>query len=188
MPPPTPLSVAIREIAQALGLQAASVRKAIEKGCPVQSDGKHDIDVVRAWFRTNAGQRDSGAEAANPRPSRAVRTYGAPDATAGAAVLDRPETSQDALQRLRTANADLQEMRVRKMSDRLVDIERVQDAMARRFGVVRRCMLAIPENVADMLTVEQRQKLRDEIDRALSALSAPPAAVVEEAKQDEDDE
>lgn len=188
MPAPTPFSIAVRTVAQALGLKPNTVRAAVAKGCPIAEDGKHDLTVVRAWFLANAGQRDHGAEAVNPRPSRAARTYDA--ATDAAPAPPRPvsETGQDALTRLRTANADLQELRVRKMSDRLVDIDRVHEAMARRFAVVARCMLSIPENLADVLTVEQRAKVRSEVDRALAALSAPPSAVIEEAKADEDDE
>lgn len=160
-----------------LDLSPAAITKLKSQGMPV-----HSLAAAQAWReeRQNVAARKpmpASAQAAAPielkQPERVF-----PDLTAGDFG---DEDFQMARTRREIAEANLAEMREAELQGKLIRVEAIRAAWARRVSATRDALLQIPHRVAPVLAAETEldrigRVLDDELRQALAELSRGDAA------------
>lgn len=164
-----------KDIAAALGLHKSVLSRYVRKGMP-----QHSIEAAQAWYSQNIGLRTRTDEAHGAAP---VAT---PPAGHVEPIFPRTPAHDEGFQAARTrrevAEANMAEMREAELQGKLIRVDTVRSAWAKRVSSTRDALLQIPSRLAPTLAPETdmervAQILEDELRRALAELTRDAEAV-----------
>lgn len=160
-----------KDIAQALGLHKSVLSRYVRKGMPT-----HSIEAAKFWYGQNIGVR-SRTDAEAPDTPQATPPVGhASHIFPKQAEPANSEGFQAARTRREVAEANLAEMREAELQGKLIRVDLVRSAWARRVASTRDALLQIPSRLAPVLSPETNmdrtvQILEDELRNALAELT-----------------
>ena len=178
-----------KDIAEALGLHKSVLSRYVRKGMPT-----HSVEAAKAWYTQNIGVRSRTepsparveAEAYVPPPAPVFPALGGKIV---AGVVSGPGSDEDfqaARTRREIAEANLAEMREAELEGKLIRVEVIRAAWAKRVASTRDALLQIPSRVSPTLAAQSdvdqvARLLEDELRQALAELSRDGAPVQEVA-------
>lgn len=153
------------DLARDLGLSKQAVSKLKGQGMPV-----HSVDAARAWREENlnvAARKPSPASAppAALLPAPARIQQGA-DGDSGGDYL--AEDFQAARTRREIAEANLAEIREAELEGKLIRVDAIRAAWAKRISSTRDALMQLPHRLAPVLAVENdMERVGNVLDEAL---------------------
>ena len=177
-----------KDLAEALGLHKSVLSRYVRKGMPT-----HSVEAAKAWYTQNIGVRSR----TEPNPaSAAPAAYLTPPApifprsdVIVANVVSDPGADEDfqaARTRREIAEANLAEMREAELEGKLIRVDVIRAAWAKRVASTRDALLQIPSRVSPTLAAQSdvdqvARLLEDELRQALAELSRDGVPVQEVA-------
>ena len=170
-----------KDLADALGLHKSVLSRYVRKGMPT-----HSVEAAKAWYTHNIGVRSRPD--AKPAPAEVEPVFPPLDAIR-ASVVSGPgseEGFQEARTRREIAEANLAEMREAELEGKLIRVEVIRAAWAKRVASTRDALLQIPSRMAPMLAAQSdvdqvARLLEEELRQALAELSRDGVPVQEVA-------
>jgi hypothetical protein len=177
-----------KDLAEALGLHKSVLSRYVRRSMPT-----HSVEAAKAWYTQNIGVRSR----TEPNPARAAApAYLPPPApifprsdVIVANVVSGPGADEDfqaARTRREIAEANLAEMREAELEGKLIRVEVIRAAWAKRVASTRDALLQIPSRVSPTLAAQSdvdqvARLLEDELRQALAELSRDGVPVQEVA-------
>lgn len=160
-------------LAQALGMSEGRVSQLKSQGMPT-----HSVDAAQAWRETHQSiamrKRDPARVVAPAQPAAPP-----PDPAIGAPIFG-PEFLGEDFQAARTrreiAEANLAEMREAELEGKLIRVDTIRAAWAKRISSTRDALMQLPHRLAPVLAVEDDMErvgivLDEALRQALTELS-----------------
>lgn len=143
-------------LGRALGLSPAAITKLKGQGMPV-----HSVEAARAWReeRLNVAARKpspAGAPPAALLPAPAPMFQGAGSDFGGDYLA---EDFQAARTRREIAEANLAEMREAELEGKLIRVDAIRSAWAKRIASTRDALMQLPHRLAPVLAVESDMEI-----------------------------
>lgn len=183
----SPLSkLQILQLATALEVSEATIRRGIAAGMPIGPGGEVDVEEIRLWFRSrarNAHRRYDGPSEMGKYQSQQTKLYGGgpltPEekltpTTAGAAAGSLAEPLReisDELAAYRRVRRQKEELALGKMRGELMERAAVAEMVAGWVRAFARCLMALEGRVAHLVSDEARALIRQECRDMLEAIS-----------------
>ena len=170
-----------KDLAEALGLHKSVLSRYVRKGLPT-----HSVEAAKAWYSQNIGVRSRS----DAKPARVeVDPASAPVDVIRASVVSGPgseEGFQEARTRREIAEANLAEMREAELEGKLIRVEVIRAAWAKRVASTRDALLQIPSRLSPTLAAQSdvdqvARLLEEELRQALAELSRDGVPVQEVA-------
>jgi hypothetical protein len=170
-----------KDLAEALGLHKSVLSRYVRKGLPT-----HSVEAAKAWYSQNIGVRSRPD--ARPAPVEVEPAFPPLDVIR-ASVVSGPgseEGFQEARTRREIAEANLAEMREAELEGKLIRVEVIRAAWAKRVASTRDALLQIPSRLAPTLAAQSdvdqvARLLEEELRQALAELSRDGVPVQEVA-------
>jgi hypothetical protein len=162
-----------KDLAEALDLHKSVLSRYVRKGMPT-----HSVEAAKSWHTQNVGVR-SRSQGAAPDSSLDLGSY--PDPVAPAfpplgAGFGTDEDFQAARTRREIAEANLAEMREAELEGKLIRVDAIRAAWAKRVSSTRDALLQLPSRLAPVLAAQTdvdqvARVLEDGLRQALAELA-----------------
>lgn len=167
-----------KDLAEALGLHKSVLSRYVRKGLPT-----HSVEAAKAWYSQNIGVRSRPDAKPAPVEEPAFPTLD----VIRASVVSGPgseEGFQEARTRREIAEANLAEMREAELEGKLIRVEVIRAAWAKRVASTRDALLQIPSRLSPTLAAQSdvdqvARLLEEELRQALAELSRDGVPVQE---------
>ncbi|MCD8514635.1 MAG: hypothetical protein LRY31_01075 [Burkholderiaceae bacterium] len=168
-----------KDLAEALGLHKSVLSRYVRKGMPTVS-----VEAAKAWYTANIGVRSRPDQVAGPVEPEPVFP---PLNVIRALPVSGPGSDEDfqaARTRREIAEANLAEMREAELEGKLIRVDVIRAAWAKRVASTRDALLQIPSRLAPTLAAQPdvdqvARLLEEELRQALAELSRDGVPVQE---------
>jgi phage terminase Nu1 subunit (DNA packaging protein) len=165
------------EIAKTLKVSRGRVSQLIQRGMPVQQDGRINQAAAVEWYTLHVRPRvkPTGAPARAPKAETISRPEPEPEDDTDVEAGSAPEDYWAVRTRHEKAKADRAELDLAVQQGKLLDAEEITSSWAALGTLVRDVVMSIPSRVVNRLPDEWRRQVSlivtEETRRALSAIS-----------------